>query len=258
MMVNGHDPLTAALRGLGEEPGRDLTELVFAGWVRASAPTFGDVYTAFTDEGVSYVRTAESMHDDDAEFKNAFRQRFGRPLRKADRPPSGLLPALRGKPSPKLAFDLRELSEFERDVLTATGRIPAGQTRPYGWVAWEIGRPKAVRAVGSALARNPVPLLIPCHRVTRADGDPGEYVFGPQAKERWLRAEGVNLDEVRDLAESRVFYIGSDTTNIVCFPTCSNARRITPEHRRGFRAVADAQQAGYRPCRHCRPAAVAA
>ncbi|GDY32689.1 hypothetical protein GTS_43220 [Gandjariella thermophila] len=136
-------------------------------------------------------------------------------------------------------------------MLSATSRIPPGQNRPYAWVAQEVGRPKAVRAVGSALGRNPVPLLIPCHRVTRSDGKPGDHVFGAPAKEAILRAEQVNLTEVRELAKARIFYIGSETTGIVCFPTCHNARRITPGHRRGFRTVG---QASYRPCRHRRPA----
>ena len=77
----------------------------------------------------------------------------------------------------------------KRDVLGATSTIPRGQTRPYGWIAAEIGRPKAVRAVGTAVGRNPVPLLIPCHRVVRSDGSPGEYVFGPDAKQALLARE---------------------------------------------------------------------
>jgi hypothetical protein len=108
--------------------------------------------------------------------------------------------------------------------------------------------------VGSALGRNPVPVLIPCHRVTRSDGQPGDYVFGTPTKEAILRAEDVNLAEVRELAKARVFYLGSDTTGIVCFPTCHHARRITPQHRRGFRTIGQAREAGYRPCLHCRPA----
>jgi O-6-methylguanine DNA methyltransferase len=53
--------------------------------------------------------------------------------------------------------------------------IPPGEVRPYSWIAREIGRPGAVRATGSALAKNPVPLLIPCHRVVRSDGRIGKY-----------------------------------------------------------------------------------
>lgn len=77
-------------------------------------------------------------------------------------------------------------------------------------------------------------------------------------KERLLRGENVNVDEVLELARDKVFYLGSDTTNIVCFPTCAHARRITPPPRRGFRSVEAAEQAGYLPCKHCRPGAVVA
>jgi hypothetical protein len=99
-----------------------------------------------------------------------------------------------------------------------------------------------------------VPLLIPCHRVIRADGGIGQYVFGSPAKEVLLRGENVNVDEVHALAVGNVHLVGSDTTRIVCLPSCHNARRITPAHRRGFRSMALAAAAGYRPCKHCRPA----
>lgn len=129
-------------------------------------------------------------------------------------------------------------------MLRAAARIPRGQTRPYAWVARQAGRPKAVRAVGSALGRNPVPLLIPCHRVTRSDGALGDYVFGVGAKERLLRAEDVDVDEAAELARRGVRLVGSDTTGIVCYPTCGDARRIGPGHRRGFRDLAAARPPG--------------
>ncbi|OLT13141.1 cysteine methyltransferase [Pseudonocardia sp. CNS-139] len=225
---------------------------VFARWVSAPS-SIGEVYVAFTRDGMQFLRPRGD--EEIAEFTRAYRERFARPLMSAEKAPAGLLPALHGRPSQTLAFDLSALTAFERSVLEVTRRIPAGQARPYGWVAREAGNPGAVRAVGSVLARNPVPLLVPCHRVVRADGTPGEYIFGAAQKERLLRAEGMNLDEVVDLAGQGVHYLASDTTNIVCFPTCRDARRITPRHRHGFGTVAEAVEAGYRPCRHCRPAA---
>ena len=95
----------------------------------------------------------------------------------------------------------------------------------------EIGRPRAVRAVGSALGRNPVPVLIPCHRVTRSDGSIGNYGGGPAMKEALFRAERVNLDEVAELASSGVHYVGSTTTKIVCLPSCRDVRRVAARHR---------------------------
>jgi methylated-DNA-[protein]-cysteine S-methyltransferase len=261
-----HDPLLTGLAGLAAEAPAGLMDQVVARWVRVPGP-IGDLSVAFTDHGIAYVRmaaaadatgeTTDAATDADADaaadFAASFRRRFARPLLPADRPPAGLLPALRSGKTTDLRFDLRGLTGFQADVLRAAQTIPKGQLRPYAWVARQIGRPKAVRAVGSALANNPVPVLIPCHRVTRSDGSGGDYVFGPSVKERLLRLEHVDLDEIRSLARQQVFYLGSDTTGVVCFPTCHNARRITLGHRHGFRSIPEAEAAGYRPCRSCRP-----
>ena len=78
----------------------------------------------------------------------------------------------------RIDLDLRGHTEFERDVWAKALEIPRGEVRPYGWIAAEIGRPKAVRAVGTALGHNPVPLIVPCHRVVRTDGTIGQYSLG--------------------------------------------------------------------------------
>ncbi len=255
MMCNDLDSITDALAGLTAPTAPGLADRIFGSWLTAPS-RLGAAFVAFTGAGVQFVRSAESVRGDATVFAEAYRDRFGRPLRPAHRAPARLLVALQralqGRQTP-VRLDLRGLSEFERDVLTATSRIPAGQTRPYGWVAREAGRARAVRAVGSVLARNPVPLLIPCHRVVRADGLLGDYMFGAEHKEQLLRAEQVNLDEVAALARQGVYFVGSNTTGVVCFPTCHDARRITPAHRHGFRTIGTAVAAGYRPCRHCRP-----
>jgi O-6-methylguanine DNA methyltransferase len=86
------------------------------------------------------------------------------------------------------------LGDFQRRVLLETCEIPAGETRSYAWLAARVGHPGAARAVGSALARNPLPLVVPCHRVVRADGRIGNYgCGGPAAKRALLREEGVLL-----------------------------------------------------------------
>ncbi|WP_188195443.1 methylated-DNA--[protein]-cysteine S-methyltransferase [Nonomuraea sp. SYSU D8015] len=243
------DRLLAGLAALAADAPDGLFDRIAARWVSVPGP-IGELRVAFTDHGVAYVHPREG-------FAEAFRERFGRPLLPAARPPAGLLPALRTGRASGVRLDLRELSDFQRDVLEAAREIPHGEVRPYSWIAARIGRPRAVRAVGTALADNPVPLLVPCHRVTRSDGAVGDYVFGAAAKERLLMAEGVDLERLRRLAGERVFYLASDTTGVVCFPTCHNARRITPAHRHGFRTLAQARAAGYRPCRTCRPAQVA-
>ena len=88
-------------------------------------------------------------------------------------------------------IDLDPLTPFQQRVLRAAIAIPRGHTCSYGELAERIGAPGAARAVGSALGRNPVPLLIPCHRVVRSGGDVGKYgMGGAQMKVRLLRREG--------------------------------------------------------------------
>ncbi len=72
----------------------------------------------------------------------------------------------------------KQLTPFQWKVLSVTATIPLGETRSYQWVAQKIGSPKAVRAVGQALRRNPYPVIIPCHRVIHADGSLGGYAGG--------------------------------------------------------------------------------
>jgi len=87
-------------------------------------------------------------------------------------------------------LDLEGYTPFERRVWAATSRIPYGQTRPYSWVAKEVGSPRAYRAVGAALAKNPIPIIIPCHRVLRKDGTLGGYGGGLDMKRGLLEMEG--------------------------------------------------------------------
>lgn len=87
-------------------------------------------------------------------------------------------------------IDLRLLTGYRREVVTALPRIAYGDTASYAELAALTGRPRAVRAVGSACANNPVPLLLPCHRVVRSDGGAGGYLGGLDAKRTLLRLEG--------------------------------------------------------------------
>ncbi len=89
-----------------------------------------------------------------------------------------------------LDFDLSRCSAFQRQVLEAVNRIPRGEVCTYRDVAAEIGRPLAVRAVGHALATNPIPVLIPCHRVLRSDGGLGGYTPRLETKSTLLNWEG--------------------------------------------------------------------
>ncbi len=86
--------------------------------------------------------------------------------------------------------DISELTPFEQAVLRAAARIPPGEVRSYAWVATQVGKPRAARAVGRVMARNPLPLLFPCHRVVDSSGDLHDYYYGLETKARLLEMEG--------------------------------------------------------------------
>jgi methylated-DNA-[protein]-cysteine S-methyltransferase len=88
---------------------------------------------------------------------------------------------------------LSPLPGFLTAALSAARKIPYGQVRTYGWLAKAAGNPKAARAAGQAMARNPLPIIIPCHRVIAASGGLGGFGGGLEMKRRLLELEGVRL-----------------------------------------------------------------
>lgn len=240
------------------EPRRDSAVLV-DGVVAGATDSFfgadspiGTVYVAFGPDGVRYLAPAAS----EEEFARRYRERFGRFVVPAARErgedlAEKVAAALAGE-RVEVPLDLSRATPFQRRVLETVRGIPRGEVRPYVWVAREAGAPGASRAVGSVMANNPVPLLVPCHRVVRNDGHTGSYAFGAGQKVRLLEQEGVSPEEL-----AQAPYVASATTGIVCHATCRDARRIRPENRRPFRSVARAMSAGFRPCRVCRPVVAA-
>jgi methylated-DNA-[protein]-cysteine S-methyltransferase len=86
--------------------------------------------------------------------------------------------------------DFSGATDFQRAVWQAARLIPYGVTQSYRWVAEQIGRPEAARAVGNALGKNPVPIIVPCHRVIASDGGLGGFTGGMSVKKLLLRLEG--------------------------------------------------------------------
>ena len=136
--------------------------------------------------------------------------------------------------------DLSAVPPFQRAVLRSAASIPFGTVRSYAWIAAQAGKARAVRAAGTALGHNPVPLLVPCHRVVRSDGALGGYIFGTSLKERLLGLE-----------HETPLYVGSSSTRIVCLHGCPHERRIGADRRVVFASIADARSVGYRPCKVC-------
>jgi methylated-DNA-[protein]-cysteine S-methyltransferase len=95
------------------------------------------------------------------------------------------------------AVDLDDFPPFLRKALEAARSIPYGEVRTYGWLAGKAGNPKAARAAGQAMARNPVPLIVPCHRVVASSGGLGGYGGGLELKRALLELEGVELTKTR-------------------------------------------------------------
>jgi methylated-DNA-[protein]-cysteine S-methyltransferase len=139
-------------------------------------------------------------------------------------------------------IDLGGVAEFQDQVLAEARRIPFGAVTSYAALARRIGHPSAARAVGNALGANPVPVLVPCHRVIRGDGTWGHYAFGAALKTRLLALE-----------RATPLLVGSTSTRIVCRHGCRNEQRVSENRRIVFAAVADAASVGYRPCEVCRP-----
>ncbi|MSQ23915.1 MAG: MGMT family protein [Chloroflexi bacterium] len=132
-----------------------------------------------------------SMLASDAEhFRSECHRRLG------DRPDAADDSILRRKVDARLLgdhpldFDLSPYTDFQRSVLQAVAAIPRGQVRSYGDVAAEVDHPGAARAVGEVMRTNPIPVLIPCHRVVRAGGAPGNYSPRPEIKRQFLIEEG--------------------------------------------------------------------
>jgi methylated-DNA-[protein]-cysteine S-methyltransferase len=138
--------------------------------------------------------------------------------------------------------DLSLVPAFERAALDIAAQIPYGEVRSYKWIAEQLGKPDAARAVGSAMAGNPVPLVVPCHRVVKTDGALGGYSFGLVQKEALLNLE-----------RSVTPYVGCASTKIFCRKGCAHERRIREGGRIHFVAPADAKTSGYRACQVCRP-----
>jgi O-6-methylguanine DNA methyltransferase len=138
--------------------------------------------------------------------------------------------------------DLGGVAEFQDQVLAEARRIPFGEVASYATLARRIGHPKAARAVGNALGANPVPVLVPCHRVIRGDGTWGHYAFGAALKTRLLALE-----------RATPLLVGCTSTRIVCRRGCRHEQRIGENGRIVFASVADAADVGYRPCQVCRP-----
>jgi methylated-DNA-[protein]-cysteine S-methyltransferase len=158
---------------------------------RVVGSPLGDLLLAATDAGL--VRVAYAVEDHERVLEALGRTLGSRVLRggnRADAAARQLAEYFDGiRHSFDVTVDLRLAHGFRRDVLRHLREIPYGHTESYAQVAAAAGSPRAVRAVGSACATNPLPIVVPCHRVLRSDGALGGYLGGTEAKRRLLDLE---------------------------------------------------------------------
>jgi O-6-methylguanine DNA methyltransferase len=218
--------------------------------VTAPATLSGRVRAALREPAPSLAALADRFHFEASE-RGVSRLRYGRGRdvaagrgrRHVEQARAELIEYLAGRRTFfTVPVDLGGLGEFQDHVLARAREIPFGAVASYADIARRIGHPRASRAVGNALGANPVPVLVPCHRVIRGDGTWGHYAFGPALKTRLLALE-----------RATPLLVGSPSTRIVCRRGCAHEQRIGEDGRVVFASVADAASVGYRPCRACRP-----
>ena len=153
-------------------------------------------------------------------------------------------------------LDLRlASSDFQRRVLQVTSRLPYGAVTSYGHIAREIGEPRATRAVAQALRRNPLPIVIPCHRVIGSSGDLTGYAGNKVGlKQRLLTLEGVPVAGDGALhIERQAMYVRYEALSEYCLPTCGSLPSTPLAELTLFGSRQRAEAAGLTPCSDCRP-----
>lgn len=200
-----------------------------------SASSFGASRLSRT-EGVEAVRDGaeiERLYHDLLEYLDGRRAQLGWPL------------------------DLRlARSDFHRAVLEATARVPYGAVASYAGIARRIGKPAAVRAVAQALRWNPLPIVIPCHRIIGSSGALTGYAGNKVTlKQRLLAVEGVRTHRADHDAriERDAMYVRAREDTEYCLPTCGSLARLSLAELTLFASRARAEAAGLEPCTSCRP-----
>jgi O-6-methylguanine DNA methyltransferase len=215
----------------------------------------GRLFVAASDRGLLGVRFADS--GEGAEMLAAIRRKFDfrEDIAAADGIRDAIERALAGDAaaasSPPVDYSLVE-SAFQRRALTRLRQVPAGGVVTYQALAAAIGAPSGQRAVGHAMATNPLPIFIPCHRVIRSDGTIGNYGGGVERKLQLLRAEGFRVEKGNRVPSEAVY--GHWQSHIFCRPDCSAVRRVERKKWIIFSEARRASESGMRPCKLCRPA----
>jgi O-6-methylguanine DNA methyltransferase len=217
--------------------------------------SLGRLFVAESDRGLLGVRFADIGGG--AAMLTAIRQKFdfredasaaGQIREKIERALDGDAEAAS---SPPVDYSLVE-GAFQRRALARLRLVPAGGVVTYQALAAAIGAPSGQRAVGHAMATNPLPIFIPCHRVIRSDGTIGNYGGGVERKLQLLRAEGFRVEKGNRVPSEAVY--GHWQSHIFCRPDCSAVRRADRKKWIIFSEAQRASASGMRPCKLCHPA----
>jgi len=154
----------------------------------------GEILATRTEKGLNFITFPQSTWQ---RFFSALKKDENIHLKKDEKKFSSLKKNLKvyfsGKKIKfKDSLDLTGGTAFQKRVWKAMLKIPSGETRSYGWLARQVGGKNKARAVGAACGANPIPIVIPCHRVIREDGTLGGYGGGLSMKRKLLKIEGVN------------------------------------------------------------------
>jgi methylated-DNA-[protein]-cysteine S-methyltransferase len=219
--------------------------------------TVGDtlLWVALSRRGLRMIGRAI----DEERFRDQYAETFGRCLRRDPLPlelRQQIIDAVEGKGARNAPVDLSGLRPFEQRVLVACSAIPHGEVRSYSWIARSIGQPRATRAVGNALNRNPLAPVIPCHRVVPASGGVGNYALGRLKKIELLQREGADLRLLDELARTRGRLFGMH--GLYCEPACARLRDARAGEAVPLRDEREATERGFQPCPRCAPALLTA
>ena len=165
-------------------------------WYCDVSTEIGKMRIAWSSKGITMIGATGTVQ---AAFTDHYQVRFGVRPQKSRIPDSysrAVTEAAAGRKFNPVPLDLSGLSGFQEKALKILQKVPRGEVRTYGWLAQKAGRPKAARAVGNAMAQNPIPFLIPCHRVVPAAGGIGNYGLGSRLKRELLQREGVDVDQL--------------------------------------------------------------
>ncbi len=158
---------------------------------RTVGSPFGSLLLAATPAGLVRIAYADEDHDQVlATLADKVSPRVLRARNRLDEPARQLDDYFANRRHDfDLPLDLQLAHGFRRTVLERLPQVPYGRTVSYAQLAGDVGNPRAVRAVGTACATNPLPLVIPCHRVVRTDGSLGNYIGGTDTKRQLLQLE---------------------------------------------------------------------